>query len=77
LWGDQLIGRLDPKADRKNKTLLIHSLVFEPKFADFEAFLPAFIDRLKSFARFNQCEAVTLGKVVPAKIKTPIAKALR
>lgn len=77
LWGDQLIGRLDPKADRKNKTLIIHSLVFEPGFTDFEVLLPAFAKTLQEFARFNACENVSLKKVVPAKIKALLVKALK
>ena len=77
LWGERFVGRLDPKADRKTKTLIINSLAFEPGFADFEAFLPAFVDCLKSFARFNQCETVTLGKVVPAKVRGKLDKLLK
>ena len=77
LWGERFVGRLDPKADRKTKTLVINSLTFEPVFTDFDALLPALVDRLKSFARFNQCETVKLGKVVPAKIKSKLDKALK
>ena len=77
LWGDQLIGRLDPKADRKNKTLIIHSLIFEPGFTDFEVLLPAFVKTLREFARFNGCETVTPKKVVPTKIKALLVKALK
>ena len=77
LWGDQLVGRLDPKADRKNKTLLIHSLMFEPGFVDFESFLPAFVKTLQEFARFNGCETISLKNVVPAKIQALLVKALK
>ena len=77
LWGDQLIGRLDPKADRKNKTLMIHSLVFELEFVDFEALLPAFVKTLQEFAHFNGCETVLLKNVVPAKVKASLVKALK
>ncbi len=30
LWGDRLIGRIDPEMDRKNEKLLIHSVHVEP-----------------------------------------------
>ncbi len=73
---DQLVGRLDPKADRKNKTLIIHSLVFEPEFVDFESVLPAFVKVLQEFARFNAFETVSLKIVAPAKIKALLVKAL-
>ena len=53
LWNGKLVGRLDPKADRKNKTLLIQNLVFEEGFEQFDAFLPSFKDSLQQFAAFN------------------------
>jgi uncharacterized protein YcaQ len=69
LWGDSLVARLDPKADRKKKTLFIRNLVFEPQFEAFDPFLPLLGAKLLEFARFNQCEAVKLEKVTPAKVK--------
>jgi len=69
LWGENFVGRLDPKVDRKNKTFLIRSLVFEPKFKAFHDFLPLFADKLWDFARFNQCEKVKLEKVLRADFK--------
>jgi len=69
LWGDDFIGRLDPKVDRKKKSLIIRNLVFEPEFSDFEEFLPLFIDKLKDFARFNQCERIETERISPAKLK--------
>lgn len=80
LWGERLVGRLDPKADRKQKTLIIRNLVFEPWFAgpDFkqDEFLPAFMARLRQFAQFNRCETIKLEKVSPSKLKGPIEQLL-
>lgn len=77
LWGDKLIGRLDPKAERKGKTLIIRNLMFEPEFNAFEEFLPSFTAKLKEFAQFNQCEKVVFEKISPAGIKTSIKRLLK
>ena len=69
LWGDKFVGRFDPKADRKSKTLILRNLVFEPDFQDFEAFLPLFRRKLREFARFNQCNAISIEKSTPRTIE--------
>jgi uncharacterized protein YcaQ len=69
LWRDKLVGRLDPKTDRKKKTLIIRNLVFEDGFSQYEEFLPAFADSMASFARFNKCEKLEFEKVSPAKTR--------
>jgi uncharacterized protein YcaQ len=61
LWGDKLIGRLDPKADRKNKTLTINNLFFESDFHNVESILPQLVNKLIDFAAFNGCEKVEFG----------------
>lgn len=65
LWKDRLIGRLDPKADREGKRLLVKALWFEPGFEEIEAALPAFASALARLARFNGCDALDLLKVSP------------
>jgi len=80
LWRDRLIGRLDPKADRRSKTLLVRSLLFEPNFDRFDDALPALADALASFARFNGCRAVAFDRITPTghkrRIKTLVRRAL-
>jgi len=77
LWGEALVGRLDPKAERKEKRLIIRNLVFEPQFAAFEDFLPAFVAKLADFVRFNQCEHVVVEAVSPSKVKAPLTRLVR
>ncbi len=60
LWGDRLVGRLDPKADRKAKTLVIKNLIFEPGFEVSDEFLTRFRETLAAFARFNGCKKYVL-----------------
>jgi uncharacterized protein YcaQ len=62
LWGDRLVGRLDPKTDRQTRTLHIQNLLFEPDFPDFPAFLPVFLAKLAAFARFNNCQRVAFAR---------------
>jgi len=56
LWGDALVGRLDPKADRQTKTLVVRNLVFEPGFQVSDEFLAQLRETLTRFARFNGCK---------------------
>jgi len=66
LWGDRLIGRLDAKADRPARRLVIHSLHFEPSFQDFAAVAPALREALSSFARFQNCDDFSITRVEPS-----------
>lgn len=77
LWGEEFIGRLDPKADRKQKTLIVRNIVFEPEFKDYEGVLPPLAEKLKALAAFNDCDKVQIERTVPGKIRTPLNKALR
>lgn len=77
LWGENLVGRLDPAADRESKTLVIHNLLFEPGVEAFDEFLPAFSTKLWSFAEFNECESIKLKKTSPARIKTALERLLK
>ncbi|MHC4200889.1 MAG: winged helix-turn-helix domain-containing protein [Planctomycetota bacterium] len=77
LWGDRFIGRLDPKADRKAKTLLVRKLMFEPGFRDHEEAMPALAAKLMDFAAFNGCERVVVEATRPAKVRPRLRRELR
>jgi uncharacterized protein len=55
LWRDSLVGRLDPKADRQAKTMIIRNLFFEPGFEASDEFRAQLRQTLTAFARFNGC----------------------
>jgi len=76
LWGDRLIGRLDPKADRKKGELIIKFLQFEPGFDDFDALLPGLTRKLTDLAKFNSCEKVSFNAVSPRRCKARLIKGL-
>ena len=58
LLGDQFIARMDSKADRKEKTLVINNLHFETKKLDLEKLA----DGIDGFAKFNGCDAFVVKK---------------
>jgi uncharacterized protein len=65
LWGDRLIGRMDAKANREERQLVVHNLVFEPTFRDCKGVKSAFVDALKDFTRFQQCDQWKISRVEP------------
>ena len=75
-----MIGRLDAKADRKARTLIVKKLWFEPEFHAIDTALPALADALARFAQFNGCQAIELGPIVPVghkrSFKTLVKRAL-
>ncbi|RLJ80273.1 winged helix-turn-helix domain-containing protein [Pedobacter alluvionis] len=61
LSGERFIARMDAKANRKQKTLIIHNLHFEPVEID-EKTIDKFIENLKEFILFNKCQDVIFKK---------------
>jgi uncharacterized protein YcaQ len=76
LWGENFVGRLDPKADRKKKTFIVRNLAFESILKNLDVFLPAFAKKLADLARFNRCNKIQLVTVTPSKIKANLKRAL-
>jgi uncharacterized protein YcaQ len=61
LVGDRFAARMDSKADRKTRTLIIHNLHFEggsvaPEVVD------SIAEAIGSFAKFNQCDSIVISK---------------
>ncbi|PKK84186.1 MAG: hypothetical protein CVT49_05155 [candidate division Zixibacteria bacterium HGW-Zixibacteria-1] len=77
LFGDQLVGRLDPKAERKSKTMIIQKLQLESGFDPSEEFLAALAEKLARFAHFNDCNKLKFIKMQPAKLKTALDKLVK
>jgi uncharacterized protein len=61
LVGDTFVARMDSKADRKKKELIVHNLHFE-KVKLSKSMIVKITDALKAFAAFNQCEEVVIKK---------------
>ncbi|PXW16266.1 MULTISPECIES: crosslink repair DNA glycosylase YcaQ family protein [unclassified Chryseobacterium] len=76
LFGDQFIGRVDCKAHRKEKKLELIHLHIENHTLDVELWLNPFIETVKRFAVFNNCESLILTKISPSKLSIPVKKEL-
>lgn len=61
LAGERFIARMDAKADRKNKTLIVHNLHFEPIEVN-ETTIDKLVYHLKEFILFNKCNDVIFKK---------------
>ncbi len=61
LVGDTFIARMDAKADRKNKQLLVHNLHFE-EVSLTDSVTLKLAEALKDFVRFNQCRDIAFAK---------------
>lgn len=61
LVGDTFVARMDAKADRKQKHLVIHNLHFEPVEVT-KKMATALGDAIRDFAAFNGCVTVAISK---------------
>jgi len=61
LMGDCFVARMDAKADRKQKILIIHNLHFE-KVKLTQPMIAKLASAIQEFALFNGCPAITLTK---------------
>jgi uncharacterized protein YcaQ len=61
LVGDTFVGRMDSKADRKQRTLIIQNLHFESVKLT-RPTVTKICDTIKTFAKFNQCETFVIKK---------------
>lgn len=58
LYGSQLVGRLDPKADRRSKSLMVKSFHLEQPIKNLDDFVGKLAGKLHQLAQFNGCERV-------------------
>lgn len=61
LIGDTFVARMDSKADRKKRTLIIHNLHFEAVTLN-EEMISKLTAAIKTFADFNQCRDIVITK---------------
>lgn len=63
LWKNAFIGRIDPKAIRKTRTLWLNSVHIATKVWKSREFQSAFEQELTAFAQFNGCDTYTIDRV--------------
>lgn len=61
LVGDVFVARMDAKADRKQKVLIVHNLHFEDVVVN-DDMKDKFVEALKAFILFNQCRDIIFKK---------------
>lgn len=76
LWGDRLSARMDCKAERARRRLLVRNLVSEPCLHDKDAFAEALAGELIRFAAFNGCDAIEVGKLSDRAVQQLLRRAL-
>ncbi|MBA2362722.1 MAG: winged helix-turn-helix domain-containing protein [Chloroflexia bacterium] len=70
LYGDRLVGRLDPKLDRKTNTLRINGLWLEDEsIAHDDGFVQALACGLAGFVVFHNASELDLAAVLPARLR--------
>lgn len=76
LWGEEFVGRLDPKVDRRRKMFHVRNLIWEPEFRAHDALVPALAERLRAFASFHGCEEIILEGIMPDSVRMGLMRAL-
>jgi len=76
LWGEQFVGHLDAKADRKKKTFIVRKMIFEPNFKDYDELLSSLTEKLRAFSAFNECEQIVIEETEPGEIKNILMRSI-
>ncbi len=77
LYGDQFVGKFDPKADRATGTFYVKRFYLDHPPEEMDAFLASFANTLKEFAAFNGCKKIVVEKTFPAKLKAELKIGLK
>jgi uncharacterized protein YcaQ len=75
LIGDTFVGRMDSKADRKQRIFTIQNFHFESLKLT-RPMVTKICDAIRSFAKFNQCEIIVIKKSNDQKLLKAIRKAV-
>jgi uncharacterized protein YcaQ len=78
LYRDRLVGRLDPKAERKTGLFTVKALHLETWFVgkDDERFYAALAGSLRDFASFNGCTEIAVDRANPEHAGTRLRDTL-
>ncbi len=74
LWGDCLVGRLDAKAHRAERRLVVNNLVFEPNISMTEPMKAALFEALRDFTRFQNCDEWEILRIEPKSFRSLLNK---
>jgi uncharacterized protein YcaQ len=76
LWRDQLIGRFDPKLERKTNTLRIKALYLEPGIDPAEEMIADVANVLRDFAAWHGAVTLVIERSDPAEFGKKLSEAL-
>lgn len=76
LHNDRLVGRFDPKLERKQKRLHLRALHLEPEIAPNEVLARDFAAALRSFMQFHQAQDLVIETSTPETFKRTVEAAL-
>ncbi len=77
LLEDRLVGRIDPKADRKQCTLIVRKLWVDTCAERSDEFLLRLGQELARFAVFNGCSLIRVERASPAKLRGAVSRHAR
>ncbi|MBN1220350.1 MAG: YcaQ family DNA glycosylase, partial [Anaerolineae bacterium] len=72
LHNGRFVGRLDPKADRKSKVLMVHAIYLEPGVELTDELVAGLADALREFMAFHKSEKLTLGRSEPEALREAV-----
>ncbi|MFX0077885.1 MAG: winged helix-turn-helix domain-containing protein [Candidatus Hermodarchaeota archaeon] len=73
LWQHQIIGRIDPKADRNSNTLIIHNIELTKPRKQQPVIIPHIKQELERFKEFHTLEKIRINKTTPRNLKTQLS----
>lgn len=76
LHGDRLIGRMDPRLDRKTGVLTVRLLSMEEAAPPVEEWIADFREGLRFFATMHGARSITVEKTVPKELKKQLKSIL-
>lgn len=72
LHNGRLVGRIDPKADRANSTMLIRGMFLEEGEKVTDELVDGIAGALREFAVFHGCERIVVGESEPEELKVAV-----
>jgi uncharacterized protein YcaQ len=69
----RLVGRLDPKADRASRTLIVRAIYLEPGEPPSEELVSALVGALREFMAFHGSETLIIERSQPAGLGEQLA----
>jgi uncharacterized protein len=76
LWRGQLIGRFDPKLERKTKTLRLKALHLEPNIKPTDKMVAEVAGAMRDFLKFHAAETLIIEKSNPSEFGEMLMKAM-